>query len=383
MTDRHKTSHRIRISDSTSMPEIENQSADLIVTSPPYPMIQMWDDHFTRLDPEIGTALETNDGATAFERMHRRLDPVWHEAFRILKPGGIACINIGDATRTIDGQFRLFPNHARIISLCLDAGFIQLPAIIWRKPTNAPTKFMGSGMLPPGAYVTLEHEYILIFRKGSKREFDDDSRPLRRRSAYFWEERNTWFSDVWFDLRGASQQGAHQHGLQRTGAFPLDLPFRLIQMFSIQGDTVVDPFLGSGTTMFAAMCSCRNSIGYEIDEGLQPVILERIADVPEMANQLRLNRLDAHRRFVAQRGRSKGDLKYVNRHHGFHVMTKQEEDLCLPKVRNVQYRSSSKFSIEYGDHPSPENGSTGPEALDTDPNLPLKRPTKGRQMKLF
>ncbi len=364
------------------MPEIDEQSVDLIVTSPPYPMIQMWDNHFSRMDPEIGTALEDDNGEKAFERMHRVLDPVWQEVYRILKPGGIACINIGDATRTLNGHFHLFPNHARIISQCLEVGFTQLPSIIWRKPTNAPNKFMGSGMLPPGAYVTLEHEYILIFRKGGKREFDESQKHIRRKSAYFWEERNAWFSDIWLDLRGASQQSALQQGLKRTGAFPLELPFRLIHMFSVQGDMVVDPFLGSGTTMFAAMCSGRNSIGYEIDGELQPGILERIADVPEMAHQLRCTRLDAHRRFVEERKKAKGDLRYVNQPHGFYVMTKQEEDLYLPELRNVQYQSSLQFSIEYGDRPELAN-EPSPPSLEEDPQPGTHRPPKGRQMKLF
>ena len=364
------------------MPEIDDQSIDLVVTSPPYPMVQMWDDLFSRSDPEIGNALEKNNGSTAFERMHRLLDPVWREVNRILKPGGIACINVGDATRTLDGHFHLYPNHARIISCCMAIGFTQLPTILWRKPTNAPNKFMGSGMLPPGAYVTLEHEYILIFRKGRKREFDDHEKLTRRMSAYFWEERNAWFSDVWFDLRGTSQKSTDRQGFKRTGAFPLDLPFRLINMFSIQGDTIADPFLGSGTTMFAAMCAGRNSIGYEIDHNLHSCILEKIADVPEMATQLTRDRLDAHLRFVEERSKTKGYLKYANRRYGFPVMTKQEEELHLPSVRNVRYQSSSKFYIEYGDLPQPGNQETVTARDDESDILTNPRP-KGRQMKLF
>lgn len=383
MTGRAKTSHQFRIGDSGSMPELDDLSIDLVVTSPPYPMIQMWDDQFSRYDPEIGKALEKNNGATAFEHMHRCLDPVWAEAYRILRPGGIAAINIGDATRTVNGQFQLFANHARIITACLSAGFNQLPAIIWRKPTNAPNKFMGSGMLPPGAYVTLEHEYILIFRKGQKREFNEADKSLRRQSAYFWEERNAWFSDVWFDLPGASQKDGNRPGLKRTGAFPLDLPFRLIHMFSIQGDTVVDPFLGSGTTMIAAMCAARNSIGYEIDAGLQSGILEKISNVPAISHQLTDDRLKSHRDFMEDRRRSRGDLKYTNRPHGFHVMTKQEEELHLLMVRNVQYHSTSKFTIEYEGFKQLEPGDA-PMKPDSDPSdIMQKRPPKGRQMKLF
>jgi DNA modification methylase len=381
MTDRYKTSHQFFIGDAGSMPEIDDHAIDLVITSPPYPMIQMWDDQFSLSDPEIGKALEEDHGAKAFELMHRCLDPVWAEAYRILKPGGIAAINIGDATRTLNGQFQLFPNHARIITSCLSAGFTQLPTIIWRKPTNSPTKFMGSGMLPPSAYVTLEHEYILIFRKGQRREFDDD-KVIRRQSAYFWEERNAWFSDVWFDLLGAPQASGHQGENKRTGAFPLDLPFRLIHMFSIRGDTVVDPFMGTGTTMIAAMCAGRNSIGYEIDGDLQSGILEKLSDVPAMANQLTRARLEAHHHFIEERKRTKGDVKYVNRPHGFRVMTKQEEELCLLMVRSVQYRSISKFTIEYGGLGQPERNET-PSMPVGDASTPKNRPPKGRQMKLF
>src|SRR5206468_5334175 len=102
--------------------------------------------------------------------------------------------------------FILYPNHVRIASHLVRLGFNPLPAILWRKQTNAPNKFMGSGMFPPGAYVTLEHEYVLIVRKGDKRAFDSEViRSRRRESAFFWEERNDWFSDVWFDLKGTGQ----------------------------------------------------------------------------------------------------------------------------------------------------------------------------------
>ena len=106
--------------------------------------------------------MDDGDGNSAFELMHRLFHNMWGEVFRVLKYGGIACINIGDATRTIHKHFRLYLNHARILSKCIELGFSNLPNIIWRKQTNAPNKFMGSGMLPPGAYVTLEHEYVLF-----------------------------------------------------------------------------------------------------------------------------------------------------------------------------------------------------------------------------
>ncbi len=99
--------------------------------------------------------------------MHSALDDVWAEISRVLVPGGIACINVGDATRTVGDSFRVYPNHARVTDAFVELGFEPLPDVLWRKPTNSAAKFMGSGMIPPNAYVTLEHEYVLVFRKGT------------------------------------------------------------------------------------------------------------------------------------------------------------------------------------------------------------------------
>ena len=198
-----QTTHKIYYKNANAMTSVAANSVDLIVTSPPYPMIAMWDNMFIKQDPATGKALESNRGYDAFKLMHNTLDKVWSECYRILKNGGFACINIGDATRTLNGNFMLYPNHARILNHLLKIGFTCLPAILWRKQTNAPNKFMGSGMLPAGAYVTLEHEYILIVRKGGKREFENDSEKQNRHaSALFWEERNTWFSRCMDGLEG-------------------------------------------------------------------------------------------------------------------------------------------------------------------------------------
>ncbi len=113
--------------------------------------------------------MKEHDGNMAFELMHKELDKVWKEVYRFSRSGGIACINIGDATRKVNSSFKLYPNHARILQHCTNLGFHILPAILWRKQANAPNKFMGSGMLPVGAHVTLEHEHILILRKDDKK----------------------------------------------------------------------------------------------------------------------------------------------------------------------------------------------------------------------
>jgi hypothetical protein len=235
-------------------------------------------------------------------------------------------------------------------------------------------------MLPPGAYVTLEHEYILIVRKGSKRNFNPIEKVNRRESAYFWEERNAWFSDVWFDLLGTPQNLNGRN--KRSGAFPLELPLRLVNMFSIYGDTVCDPFMGSGTTMIAAMCSARNSIGYEIDKGLQPVILEKISNVPAMANKIIHKRVEAHCDYVRERQKTKGNLKYTSRRYGFPVVTRQEEDLRFYRLQNIQYQSSLKYQIGYTDIMSPfeiDEALTSSATQLAGQSIRIK----GRQLKMF
>ena len=366
------------------MSAVDDRSVHLVITSPPYPMIEMWDDHFSASNVAVAEALSRSDADPAFELMHQELDIIWRELHRVLAPGGIVCINIGDATRTIQGHFRLYANHARVIQSLHALGFSQMPTILWRKTTNAPNKFMGSGMFPPGAYVTLEHEYILIFRKGAKREFlTEAQKSIRRESAYFWEERNQWFSDVWMGLPGTTQSMSHSNTRNRSAAFPFALPYRLINMFSVKGDTVLDPFLGSGTTMLAAMCAGRNALGYEIDRDLQPVLLERVASVPDTAQELIDERLASHHLFIKERAASRGDLKYVNHHYGFAVMTRQEQELFLDRVKTVQFLSGNCFTVEYV-NPATEGQPVQTAIPDTKrPADVAVRPLKGRQLKLF
>ena len=192
-SDGMATTHRVTVGDAREL-ALPDESVELVVTSPPYPMIEMWDDLFADLVPAAGEALDSGDGEAAFEAMHDALDAVWTELERVLVPGGIACINVGDATRTVGGRFRVYPNHARITDAFEGLGFDPLPDVLWRKPANSAAKFMGSGMVPPNAYVTLEHEYVLVFRKGARRSFEPGS-TRRYESAFFWEERNRWFTD--------------------------------------------------------------------------------------------------------------------------------------------------------------------------------------------
>jgi DNA modification methylase len=337
------------------MDALSSSSVDLVVTSPPYPMIEMWDDVFSGINPAIRNALNNAAGMDAFELMHHELDQVWEEVYRVLKEGGFACINIGDATRTMNGDFHLYTNHARILSSLQKLGFSSLPAILWRKQTNAPNKFMGSGMLPAGAYVTLEHEYVLIFRKGSKRQFEDTKdKKVRRESAYFWEERNIWFSDVWFDIKGTQQALGNKDTRSRSGAYPFELAYRLIHMYSAKEDLVLDPFLGIGTSMAAAMAGGRNSIGYEIDPALEDII-GSIADViVDFSNGYIRERIQRHIEFCADRIKEKGSLKHINKHYGFPVMTAQEKDLLLNDVLEVNKAVQNGFTVVYSPKPQPE-----------------------------
>lgn len=247
------------------MNEVKDESVALVVTSPPYPMVSIWDDFFR------------GESANSYDEMHIYLNQIWKEVARILLTGGIACINIGDATRTRDGMFHLYPNHSRVIESFERLGLVTLPYILWKKPTTKPRykgkgAFLGSGFLPPNAYVTLDMEYILIFRKGGLRTFPPKD-PRRYRSKFTKRERDEWFSQVW-TVTGTRQ--THEGLGRRVAAFPEEIPRRLIRMFSIEGDLVLDPFLGSGTSLKCAMDMNRRFVGYEKLQDLAAIIREKV-----------------------------------------------------------------------------------------------------------
>lgn len=205
-------------------------------------MIKKWDNLFKEVD---------------FDKQHEELNLVWKECYRVLIEGGIACINIGDATRSIKGKgFQCFPNFAKLTMSMVDIGFTPLIPIYWKKISNKPNAFMGSGFLPPNAYVTQECEYIGIFRKGALRRFKPkDSNRIE--SSITKEQRDKWFSQIW-EIKG-------ERGAGKTSAYPEAIPDRLIKMFSVKGDTVLDPFNGSNTTGRVAESINRLFIGYEIN----------------------------------------------------------------------------------------------------------------------
>ena len=345
------TTHKVFFKNSSDMSELESNSVDLMITSPPYPMIEMWDSLFFTLNNKIKQVMEEEDGKEAFNLMHAELDKVWNEVARVLKLGGIACINIGDATRKIGKTFQLFPNHAKIINFFQNHDFVELPCILWRKPTNSPNKFLGSGMLPPNAYVTLEHEYILIFRKGILKRDLQPRAENRYHSAFFWEERNKWFSDIWDDIRGISQNLDNSNFAQnelreRSAAYPLELPYRLINMFSLYKDTILDPFWGTGTTSLAAMISARNSIGYEINPEFMQIFKKNIKELKQMNININENRLNQHIKFFERYRKTGKDVKYFSAYYRFPVVTKQEIELLLYSIKDYR-EDENKFILHH------------------------------------
>ncbi len=178
----------------------------------------------------------------------------------MLRDGGRLCVNIGDqfARASLFGRYRVIPLHAEITCQCAETGFDYMGSIIWRKKTTMNTTggavVMGSYPYPPNGIVEIDFEYILLFRKPGKPR--QPARAAREGAALTREEWKSWFSGHW-DMAGARKKG-------HDAPFPEEIPRRLIRMFSLPGDTVLDPFLGTGTTARAALALGRNAVGYEI-----------------------------------------------------------------------------------------------------------------------
>jgi modification methylase len=230
------------------MEEISDNSVGAIITSPPYPMIAKWDECFKK------------QGGFDWASQHTILLQTWIECFRVLVPGGIACINIGDATRTVDKKFMCYPNYAIMVSGMLSTGFSPLIPILWKKISNRPNAFLGSGFQPVNAYISQDCEYIGIFRKGKNRIFTGEEKERRKASKFTKEERDDWFQQVWTGIPGAK-------GSKKSSSWNMDIPYRLMRMFSIIGDTIVDPFCGkTGGVELEKMCNewGREFIGYTL-----------------------------------------------------------------------------------------------------------------------
>ena len=255
-----KTSHKIINGDSRQMSELKDNSVHLIITSPPYWQLK---DYGT--ENQIGF----ND---SYESYINNLNLVWSECFRVLHDGCRLCINIGDqfARSVYYGRYKVIPIHSEIIKFCETIGFDFMGQIIWQKTTTMNTTgggaVMGSFPHPRNGIVKLDFEYILLFKKQG-----DAPKPTKEQkdnSVMTNEEWNTYFNGHWY-FNGAKQD-------KHLAMFPEELPARLIKMFSFPNETVLDPFMGSGTTALAAKKLNRNSVGYEINLEFIPIIKEKI-----------------------------------------------------------------------------------------------------------
>lgn len=254
------TEHRIVFGDSRSLNEINDKSVQLIITSPPYWQLK---DYGT--EDQIGF----ND---SYEEYINNLNLVWQECYRVLSDGCRMCINIGDqfARSVYYGRYKVIPIRTEIIRFCESLGMDYMGAIIWQKATTMNTSgggaIMGSFPYPRNGILKMDYEFILLFKKlGNAPKPTEEQKRL---SVISKEEWGQYFSSHW-NFNGVKQ---YEH----IAMFPEELPKRLIKMFSFAGETVLDPFAGSGTTSLAAKHLGRNSIGYEINKSFAPVIKSKL-----------------------------------------------------------------------------------------------------------
>ena len=242
------------------MSELNDESVHLIVTSPPYWQLK---DYGT--DNQIGFHDD-------YETYINHLNLTWAECFRVLHKGCRLCINIGDqfARSTYYGRYKIIPIHSEIIKFCEMIGFDFMGQIIWQKQTTMNTSggasIMGSYPHPRNGIVKLDFEYILLFKKQGNAP--KPTKEQKDNSAMTNEEWKTYFNGHWY-FTGAKQD-------KHLAMFPEELPHRLIKMFSFPEETVLDPFMGSGTTALAARKLNRNSVGYEINPDFISIIKEKI-----------------------------------------------------------------------------------------------------------
>jgi DNA modification methylase len=255
-----KTSHKIIIGDSRQMKEVPNETVHLIITSPPYWQLK---------DYGNGKQIGFND---TYEEYINNLNLVWQECHRVLQKGCRLCINIGDqfARSVYYGRYKIIPIRTEIIKFCENTGFDYMGAIIWQKVTTCHTTggatVMGSFPFPRNGIIKLDYEFILIFKKYGNHP--KVNKGVKEQSRLTQEEWNQYFTGHW-NFSGEKQN-------KHLAMFPEELPRRLIKMFSFVDDTILDPFLGSGTTCLVAKNLNRNSIGYEINEDFLPIIKEKL-----------------------------------------------------------------------------------------------------------
>jgi len=275
------TSHKIIIGDSRWMKELPDRSVHLVVTSPPYWQLKDYGN-----EEQIGF----ND---SYEEYINNLNIVWSECHRVLHDGCRLCVNIGDqfARSVYYGRYKIIPIRTEIIKFCEAAGFDYMGAVIWQKVTTCNTTggatIMGSFPYPRNGILKLDYEFILIFKKyGVSPKVMED---VKEQSKMSTEEWNQYFAGHW-NFPGEKQD-------RHLAMFPEELPRRLIRMFSFVGDTVLDPFLGSGTTSLVAKKLNRNSVGYEINKDYVPMIISKVGgDQRDLFRDCRIEVVSADRK---------------------------------------------------------------------------------------
>lgn len=251
------------------MENIPDKSVALVVTSPPYFKIKDY-----QHDKQIGFH-------DTYEQYISKLNNVWKECHRVLMPGSRLCINVGDQyTRTKDfGRYKTIPIHADIIRGCEELGFDYMGQIIWQKISTTKTTggccFMGSYPYPRNGMVTYDFEYILLFKKLGK--IKSIPKEIKEKSAMTKDQWRTYFSGHW-KFPGVRQT-------EHIAMYPEELPRRLIRMYSLSavpekgfdGDVILDPFMGSGTTAKVAIEEGRQFVGFEINPEFKNIIDEKVA----------------------------------------------------------------------------------------------------------
>ncbi len=246
-----RTLHRLVNGDARNLSFLPDESIHLVITSPPYWNLK----RYNEIPRQLGHVAD-------YEEFLGEINKVWEHAYRILVPGGRLVCVVGDVcvSRKRHGRHLVFPLHADICVLCRKAGFDNLNPIIWHKISNASyevsngSKFLGKPY-EPNAIIKNDMEFILMQRKPGGYRKPTESQ--RRASKIAKKDFDRWFQQIW-NIPGTSLRN-------HPAPFPLELASRLVRMFSFVGDTVLDPFSGSGTTMVAALRNERNSIGVEID----------------------------------------------------------------------------------------------------------------------
>jgi DNA modification methylase len=259
------TEHRLHEGDARDLSWLPNNSVHLVVTSPPYWTLKQYE----KRKGQLGEVAD-------YEAFLNELDKVWRECERVLVEGGRICCVVGDVCipRKRDGRHRVMPLHADIQVRARDLGLDCLTPILWHKIANGVTEAQGNGAgfygkpYQPGAVVKNDVEYIVFMRKGG--EYRKTTMLQKALSMLTKAEMQSWFCSFWTDIKGASTRSGH------PAPYPAELAERLVRMFSFAGDTVLDPFLGTGSTTIAAIRTGRHSVGNEIEPKYLKLARQRI-----------------------------------------------------------------------------------------------------------